>query len=512
VSALAIAFYLASAATAQGKAGTLHLSPGGSDANPCTADRPCASLDRAYRDAAPGAVIQLSSGSYGGQSIGYDAAKAGLDDGNAKDVVFRGASDASVQVDYLDITGSHITIENVTVGGWHVKTGANDITLRNVNSTERVFITSATNVSVIGGVVDGGGRYWDNGNQVKRASNSAPIPENILFDGVVIRNFRKNPSSDDHVDCLHFFSGSGITVRNSRIENCEHFGILFTVLFGFSPRNIVIENNFFDCCGEGYYALQLGGGHGEAFDNVLIRYNSSNKSITPGTDNAVSNVRFVGNNVPDINGCRRSGITSAYNVLHGAGSSTCGPNDKLVPSGFLNAGALDFHLRADAAARDAGDPSNYPATDIDGQPRPQGNAPDAGADEFDLGQRPGTGPGGPSPAPQGPAGGQACGQRGVCLQVRRAAAAPRWARRRARIGARRARRQPRLRIAFGRVVQPQGVHVRVRLEQRRNGRWKRVRAQRVKLGSKGRFANTLRVKSGTRYRCGVAGRKVRFRG
>jgi hypothetical protein len=38
-------------------------------------------------------------------------------------------------------------------------------------------------------------------------------------------------------------------------------------------------------------------------------------------------------------------------------------------------------LSAGSAAIDAGDPSSYPSVDIDGQRRPLGAAPDAGADE-----------------------------------------------------------------------------------------------------------------------------------
>src|SRR5829696_6790764 len=182
---------------ASAEAATRYLAPSGSDGSACSQAAPCQSFDRAYRVAAPGDVVQLAGGSYGSQTIGIDGSKT-----SAADVVFRPVSGAQVHVAYLSVEGRHVAF-------------------RNVDSSERIFISSATNVSVYGGVVDGGGRYWSNGNQVKRASDYATIPANILFDGVTIRNFRKDPSGSDHVDCLHVFSGSGITVRNSRFENCE---------------------------------------------------------------------------------------------------------------------------------------------------------------------------------------------------------------------------------------------------------------------------------------------------
>ena len=274
---------------------------------------------------------------------------------------------------------SHVTLQGFNTGGWEAAEGTTDITFDHDNITQgEFFINSATDVSVLGGVVDGAGRYWTNGNQVKTMSSSSTVPSGILFDGVTIQNFRKNPAGSDHVDCLHVMAANGITIRNSRFANCEAFDVLFTVFLGPTPSNILIENNFFRCCGTGFYSVQLGGGHGEDFHNVTIRNNSADQSMTVGTSNTVANVAFYNNDVPDIGGCDRNGVTADYNVLFEA-SAKCGPHDLLAGSGFVGGG--DLHLLPGAPAINTGLASQAPATDIDGQPRPLGPGPDIGADE-----------------------------------------------------------------------------------------------------------------------------------
>jgi hypothetical protein len=74
-------------------------------------------------------------------------------------------------------------------------------------------------------------------------------------------------------------------------------------------------------------------------------------------------------------------VTYSYNVWRGA---QCGPTDLNVASlGFLNStpGSFDLHLAAGSPAINRGDPGNYPVADFDGQTRPMGGVPDAGADE-----------------------------------------------------------------------------------------------------------------------------------
>ena len=56
---------------------SVFLSPAGNDGANCSAGAPCRTLDRGYRAAAPGAVVQLAGGSYPGGTIAYDSAKNG---------------------------------------------------------------------------------------------------------------------------------------------------------------------------------------------------------------------------------------------------------------------------------------------------------------------------------------------------------------------------------------------------------------------------------------------------
>ena len=158
-----------------------------------------------------------------------------------------------------------------------------------------------------------GGTYgpYDNGsNDIAPASpTDRKTPRNILLDGVTIHGFHRTDGSS-HVDCLHSWGLNGLTVRRSTFYDCEHFDILLTVdsIMG-TPTNVVIENNFLDCCRSGYFSIYLGDQHGETYSNYLIRNNSTNKPIGIGPDDrTVANLRFFGNVAPSFEGCARPGV------------------------------------------------------------------------------------------------------------------------------------------------------------------------------------------------------------
>jgi hypothetical protein len=210
-------------------------------------------------------------------------------------------------------------------------------------------------------------------NWVSAAYQTNDPATDILFDNVRIHDFSKH-NSGAHIDCIGIDDVDGLVIRNSRLWNCEHFSLIFGLdaSSGRAARNVLIENNFLDCCYSGYYSIGLGDVEGP----MMIRFNS----ITLGfgwLGGTVNGVTVDSNVISGNSSANCSDATWRYNVIRSG--SACGGGGLIAPEGFVNP-PEDLHLVAGAAAINVGNPSAYPATDIDGDPR-GGNRPDAGADE-----------------------------------------------------------------------------------------------------------------------------------
>jgi len=415
-------------------AADLYVSPSGSDGGPCSRTAPCQSFNRAYTVATGGQLVEVAGGSYGGQDIPNDPSKtAGV-------VTFAPAAGATVSAGWLRVMGDHVEIRSMRVSGWTLREGADDITLRDVDADEQGWwIRSASNVRVIGGDL---GPVTDLSPEVSAAWESDVPARNILFDGVTFHDAVKQ-ADDAHVDCLTVGDVEGLTIRNSRFRNCEHFDLIFgnDVSTGRGASNVLVENTFFDCCRTGYYSIGLG-----AIDGAVFRYNSANLGIGF-LGQGVRNVEIHSNVLPTVAQSTCSRANWHHNVSRDG--ARCGTGDRVAPMGFLDGRGFDFHLTPGAAAIGAGDPSSAPAIDIDGHPRSDGR-PDAGADEY--GSSPGSGA---APPPVG-------GQPAAGLIVR---GPKRWRRER---GAPRATLRVRLRTArsFARNGLPVSVSCRTRCRAR----------------------------------------------
>jgi len=342
----------------------VYVSSTGSDAGRCTKAAPCRSFSRAYVVARPGQIVEVAAGSYPDQDVNLVAGRSGAP------VVFVPARGATVTVSDLDVRGTSVEFRNLAIRSWEAHETANRVTFRNVNG-RGFWITGASNVSVLGGSAGPG---VDIHPQIQAAYGTNRVPTNILIDGVLFHDWSRS-GPDAHTECLQIGGGNGITIRRSRFRNCAVMD-LHVSHWGNSPltRNILVENNFFDEPEEdGSFAIQA-----NDFQNVVIRNNSSLAGFVIFDREGEGPVTMSANVAPTQPWECNDDVIYRYNVWTNA---KCSSTDRRAASAFRDPARLDLRLKAGAAAIDRGDPTSFPATDIDRQRRPRGRAPDAGAHE-----------------------------------------------------------------------------------------------------------------------------------
>jgi hypothetical protein len=357
-------------------AATVFVSTTGSDRNDCTQRAPCASFDAAYSRAPPGAIVEVAGGTYPTQVI-----NAGADKG-AEKVLFRPAPNAKVLIDdELDVFASHLEFRDMSMDVWYVKPGASDVTLRRLN-TGLLFITSATNIRVLGGDV---GPWQNTSSQIKACSGCAQIPTGILIDGVRFHDYTRTDEKA-HDECLEVYPAASLTIRRSTFRNCAIMDLLISGYNRQQPHDILIENNYFDRPGSeasalsaGYYSVYIDSRAGTVLQNILIRNNSALATMYIATGGVtVNNVAFIANIGPRRQRHCYKGVVFAHNVWSAA---RCSSTDQKAPPAFVDPRKLDLRLLPRAAAINRGDPSSFPLVDKFGRKRPYGRLPDAGAVE-----------------------------------------------------------------------------------------------------------------------------------
>ena len=218
---------------------------------------------------------------------------------------------------------------------------------------------------------------WD-GIQLKSAIGGT----NLIHHNVVRRVGRE--SDNGQLLGISVLDGTG-HIYNNWVERSGDAGIQHFI--GNLPRS---------------YGDQLG----EVYNNVVI--NSGQVGSTPGhgiasngRDGLAPTVARIYNNT--IVGATDFGIyvgsdaTGGFvrdNIVADAGEkpivvpATVSQENNRVGSAsqmaFVDPSGLDFHLRPDSPARDAGSSNNFPKTDFDDTPRPQDGQVDQGAFEYDA--------------------------------------------------------------------------------------------------------------------------------
>jgi len=220
-------------------------------------------------------------------------------------------------------------------------------------------------------------------------------------------------SPDFHDTCIFLVSGYNITIKNSKFRNCADQDLFMQDWPGLGLHDVTIENNWFaapcaetqtgattfdpaTCAEQNNLTISFSGRNGITWTNFFVRYNTILGSIDVGNGDMAGwvNTRIVGNvgefpaaeyfkTLPDPIFPSCTGVLPGLTWSHNVWLSTpCGPTDKQVTDlGLVDPANFDYRLKSTSPAIDAGDPNDFPATDIFGQTRPLGSAPDAGAVE-----------------------------------------------------------------------------------------------------------------------------------
>jgi hypothetical protein len=165
---------------------------------------------------------------------------------------------------------------------------------------------------------------------------------------------------------LYNGTGSPMIQNNTFIGNTATYGDgggLYN-----EPGSPTIQNNTFI----GNSADLYGGGVANDTGKGIFRSNI-----------VVNNTALAGGGVRSYNGLLTSDYNAMWNNTRGDYEGVIpGEHDIFVDPLLVDPVNGDFHLAPGSPCIDAGDPVNYPPTDFEGDLRPNGPAPDIGADEF----------------------------------------------------------------------------------------------------------------------------------
>ena len=336
---------------------TLYLAPSGSDTGRCaSAGAPCASFNRAYRVAHPGDVVELAGGSYPGQTIEGEEAKA-----SRADVLFEPAPAALVHGGGpIYIYGSHLTlrdlhVEDVTIGNYDQTPGRpnpTDVSLRGV--VGRNFeIDSATDITISGGAWGPasacGGPYGGGNNSIRDVTGV--VPTNVAIEHVEIHDVQSYDLVGCHIEGLAIFAGRNVTVSDSRFYGDSVYDVFVQANSG-PISGLTFRGNWM-AMPVGLDSRQNGTviGFSGIDSNVLLEGNRFNYIVSlddDGLNPVYNNFRLVANvgMLPYL-GCTLRGITFRRNIWQRGACSRSDINLHGAPLPYrnrLNTAALDYTL------------------------------------------------------------------------------------------------------------------------------------------------------------------------
>jgi hypothetical protein len=253
----------------------LWVAPDGDDGAACTRGAPCATLSAALGRASAGATILLASGRYPEQEV-HGGPAAGARD---KPVVIRPAPGARPRLGKLLLHTPGLELRDLKLAGWQAFSDSGRLTLQRV-STPWFFVDGASNVRMLGGSV---GPADSVDPQIRAVdTQGAPVPKNILIDGVVFHDFTNKQDPTAHVECLQLGAGEHIVIRNSTFVRCAEHSVFAGAWGGTATiRDLTFADNRMGSVPQGFYSIRVGV---DGVSDVTLRGNTAEKvmQVDPG--------------------------------------------------------------------------------------------------------------------------------------------------------------------------------------------------------------------------------------
>lgn len=303
----------------------------------------------------------------------HDMPRAGLRSVNNDGVILRSnKSDHNSKWGILTGWSDNIVVESNEVSGSQIEHG--------------IYISNSSDGAVIRNNIVWGNR--DSGIQFNadRRQPGDGIQSNNLIEGNVIYGNGVGGGA-----ALNFDGLQDSVIRNNLLYDNHAGGIVLYVsdAADASKNNVLVNNTVIQAADARWALLMANGSSGNVVtNNILLNRNPGRGSVTVDSASlpAVSDRNIV-SNLWQLNG---SNSTYAQWQTFSSGQDA---NSIVIPQPgvlaamqglFVDPAANDFHLKAGAAAIDAGGAANAPATDVYGHARSSGSGVDIGA--FESGQ------------------------------------------------------------------------------------------------------------------------------
>jgi Right handed beta helix region len=356
----------------------------------------CDSLQEAYNEAELGDLVLIRNGTYGEQEWASASGSKGQPDAVLSPVTFRAENEHQVTLGSVKFRVPHVRLEDVIANGVQARYRVEDTSFEasgnahfdNLILTAGVMFAAVKNFSLTNTEISG---YPADGVDVyatgSGASDMGHYPSDGLIEGNYIHDL--NLVDDDHIDGIQFNAGHDIVIRNNRIDNIHHQGMLLQSDKG-PVYNLTIENNWIGDLTDPGFSLMFERRSGRRCDGHIVRYNSFSAHTPVGRAGPGDQCRGVvyGNVWPAMSSTNCNNWTESFRLRYNVfeGGSACGRGSYVISSPsklYVNESGFDLHLTSTTEARAKGSPASCPSVDIDGDARPQPAATrcDAGADE-----------------------------------------------------------------------------------------------------------------------------------